>query len=198
MTRHAFLSRLERERLLVLERRGKARVEAQALEDRMTETMTLAAERGEQLERAPQKRGEPRKPIRRLTGLTWLHRKGKITDDQFAAGERYGACYRKAQGDASISSILNQDRGQGAGQSLKAVMQQSEQSAQARAKLAMYRRQLSNQTTMVQACNTVCGEELTPREANSDGHKASQMEAVLIVALSILADQEPQMLGATA
>lgn len=177
-----------RRRNLRTESQIRNRVEEAALEERMAETLVLGTMRGEALEQAPQKRGESRKPIRRMSGLEWLHGKKRIDDDQRAAGERYGAVYRRAKGDGAISSILNDERGGGRGVSLSIVMAHSEGTAQAASKLAMYRRQLSGQTGMIRACDIICGEELTPREASTDGHEAGKLEAVLVVALCLLSE----------
>lgn len=187
MSRHrADLAVIERTRFLRLERQNRAREEDGALEARFAETIALSALRGEELERAPQHRGEARKPVRRLTGLTWLHRKSRITDDQWAAGERYGAVYRKAKGEAAIASILNDGRGTGDGQTIASIMANSEKVAHAASVLTKYRRELSNVQSLIAACDKVCGEELTPREASVDGHQAAQLEAVLLVALDLL------------
>lgn len=179
---------LERQQLGVEERRLKAKAEDVALELRLVETAALAEARGEVFDRPTMKRGEQRKPMRRLTGLEWLRRKGRITDDAWAAGERYGAVYRLTKGAGAIASILNEDRGIGGGQTIASVMQHSEKTAQASSKLAMYRRQLINQGAMIAACDTICGEELTPREASADGHEAGKLEAVLLIALDLLAE----------
>lgn len=187
MTRHTSLARIEREANLKAERQQRAKEEANALAERRAETLRLASVRGEAIEDPPSKRGERAKPMRRLSGLVWLHKKQRIDDDQFAAGMRYGAVYRLSLAEQSIRSILNDDRG-GDGPTLQRMIQNSEKVAQAASKLAMYRRQLSNAKGLIEACDAVCGLEKTPREASKDGHEANRLEAVLIVALDMLAD----------
>jgi hypothetical protein len=49
------------------------------------------------------------------------------------------------------------------------------------------RRKLGRQSDLVAACDLVCGEEKTPREAAGADRDAGRLEAVLKVALDILA-----------
>jgi hypothetical protein len=180
------LAVIERRENLKTERQRRARTEDNALEARLAETQALGLARGEALERAAQKRGEKPKPIRRLTGLDWLYKKGRISADEHTVGVRYGAVYRRALPDGRIASFLNEDRGQGDGAPMSLVMAHAEGSAQAASKLAMYRRQLGH-VALIRACDLVCGQEKTPREASADGHEAGKLEAVLDVALGLLA-----------
>lgn len=187
MARTTDLALIQKRRNLQLERQEKARAEAQALADRMAETRARGEARGEEFEQQPKRRGEQDKPLQRVTGLAWLYRKGKLTDDQFAAGSRYGACYRMAKGEASIRSILNRDVAGGEGPTLEALMQQSERNEQARAKLAMYRNQMQGEVTIITACDLICGDELTPREAAQNGRDATALEVLMIAGLSMMA-----------
>ena len=98
MSRTAHLARLERERLLALERRGRARAEALAVSQGIAESVALLAARGAAIE-AP---ATPRKPHRRQAGLEWLVRQGRLNDQQKRAGERYGTYYRRAQAGTAI------------------------------------------------------------------------------------------------
>lgn len=186
MSRTAHLARLERERLLAQERRVQARAEARAVAEGVAETVALSVARGVGFE-SPDAAG--RKPYRRQAGLEWLMGKGRLTSAQRAAGERYGACYRRARGEISIPSTLDVKPGLSAagGTPLTEVVAMAEASAQARARLAAYRRRLWDQAALVAACDKVCGEELTPREAAAMEREAYQIEAVLAVALDILA-----------
>lgn len=186
MSRKTNLATIERDRNLRTERREKAKVEANALELRRAETLTLASIRGEEIDDPPIKRGERTKPMRRMSGLMWLKSKAKLTDDQYAAGMRYGACYRMAKGEAAIKSILNDDIKGGDGPD---IMRAAEKAAQARCKLQAYRGQLNHSNALVRACDAVCGEEWTPRECSADGHAAGRLEAVLLVALDMLAGE---------
>lgn len=180
------LTQAARRRLLDQERRERNRVEENALEARLTETQALGENRGAEYEREGQKRGEARKPIRRLSGLYWLHKKGRIDADQLAAGVRYGAAYRRAGGEGRIRSILDREVHTGSERTIADLVEHSEAVANAKLKLAMYRRMLSNQPGMVRACDRICGEELTPREASINGKTAEGVEAVLRVALDLL------------
>jgi hypothetical protein len=191
MSRAAYLARLERERLLQLERRGRARLEARAVAEGVAETVALSRARGAAIEAPDARRGERAKPYRRMTGLEWLARRGRLSEAQRAAGEAYGACYRRARGQARIGSTLDVKPGLGAaagGAPLTAIIAQAEANLQAAEKLAAYRRRLCGQQALVAACDLVCGEELTPREAAAKERDAYGLESVLGVALDLLAD----------
>ncbi|MDO9246992.1 MAG: hypothetical protein Q7U11_11040 [Phenylobacterium sp.] len=186
MSRTAHLARLERERLLVLERRGKARAEALAVQGGIAETIALSQGRGAAIE-AP---ATPRKPHRRQAGLEWLVRQGRLNDQQKRAGERYGTYYRRAAAGTDIGSSLDIKHGDNpSGTSIGEVLAQAEARAAAAAKLALYRRKLHQHPLLLAACDLVCGEERTPREAARTDREAGRLEAVLEVALDLLAQE---------
>ncbi|WP_309644400.1 hypothetical protein [Phenylobacterium sp.] len=192
MSRAAYLARLERERLLTQERRGQARAEAQAVDEGVTETVALSTARGSAFETPQVGPGKRGKPYRRQAGLEWLTGKGRLTAAQRAAGERYGACYRRARGDVSIPSTLDVRPGdsEGGGVPLNEVLATAEANAQAGLRLAAYRRRLRHHAALVAACDRICGEELTPREATKAEREAYQLEAILAVALDMLAAED--------
>lgn len=187
MSRLAHLARLERERLSMLERRARAKAERRAVEDGIAETVGLSRGRGAKFAAPDPGRGEA--SYRRLTGLDWLARKGRVSEAQKAVGERYGACWRRARAEASIGSTLDVQPGGGPAQGtpLSAVLAQGEARAQAQARLNLYRRRLGAQVALVAACDLICGEELTPREAAKSEREVARLEAVLEVALDLLA-----------
>jgi hypothetical protein len=190
MSRVAHLARLEQSRLLTLERRGKARREAYEIAAGVAETVALSAARGAEFETPEPARGERERPYRRQVGLDWLTKKGRITPAQKAAGERYGLCYRRARAEIAIASTLDVQPGGGgasSGTPLASVLARAEARVQAGAKLVSYRRQLSDQNDLVAACDLICGEEQTPREAARSERDAGRLEAILGVALDILA-----------
>ena len=187
MSRTAYLARLERERLSMLERRAEARAESRAVATGVDETVALSAARGAAFEAPARQRGERERPYRKLAGLEWLARRGRIAAAQKSAGERYGACYRKARAEPSIGSTLEVQPEAGGGTAITAVLAQAEARAQARARLAELRRRLGRQPSLVAACDLICGEELTPREAAGGEREAGRLEAVLEVALDLLA-----------
>jgi len=104
-------------------------------------------------------------------------------------GERYGACYRRVAGEPSIPSSLDVKPGDSGGASLPTVLARAEARAQAARKLDEYRRRLGGQETLVAACDLICGQELTPREAAGCERAAGKLEAVLAVALDLLASE---------
>lgn len=186
MSRTAHLARLERARLLTLDQRGKARAEALATAAGIAETVALSEARGAAIE-AP---ASPRKPHRRQAGLDWLVRQGRLNDLQKTAGERYGTYYRRARAGTAIGSSLDIKHGDNPqGTSLSEVLAQAEARVAAATKLAAYRRRLHQHPTLLAACDLVCGEELTPREAARTDREAGRLEAVLTVALDLLAEE---------
>lgn len=188
MTRVLDPVRRQRERQMLLERRTLAQAEAKALAEGVAETVALSAARGAQFEHSLSTRTKRESPYRRQAGLEWLASKGRLTLGQRVAGERYGAVFRRARMEGSIPSTLGLEPRTSApgGPSLSTVLAHAEGTAQARAKLALYRRQLSAQASLVAACDMICGQELTPREACANDRDAGKLEAVLIVALDIL------------
>lgn len=180
------LAEIERRRHLETEARAKARIEETALVERLDETARLAEQRGEELDQPKQNRGEGRKPMRRMSGLAWLHSKGKIDADQFAAGKRYGDAYRRAIAEQSIRSILNREISGGEGPTLEQLVENSEKVARARQRLGMYRNQLMGEATIINACDQICGDEKTPREAAQNGRDAAAIEALVIAGLGML------------
>lgn len=189
MSRTAFLARLERERLTSLEQRGKARLEAQAVASGVAETVALSQARGAAFAEPPAESGGRAKPYRRLAGLDWLARKGRLNAAQKAAGERYGAFYRQARGEIAIASTLDIRPGGASETPLTAVVARAEANVRARQTLSALRERLSRQPALVSACDLICGEELTPREAVAGDKETYRLEAVLEVALDILASR---------
>jgi hypothetical protein len=186
MTRKANLAQIERDQNLKAERQANARAEEAHRQAARAETLALAKGRGTEFEQPEQKRGESAKPMKRVPGLIWLHRKERISDDQLAAGVRYAQAYGRAMAEVPLRSILNRDPVSGEGLSVARMINNAVDREQARAKLAMYQRQLGGLVSLITACDWICGVGLTPREACDDGHSAAKMEAHLIVALDLM------------
>lgn len=186
-------ARAMRERLKVLEAREAARTEARAVADGVAETVALARSRGAAFETPATRRGERETPYRRQAGLDWLVHKGRLTARQKAAGEAYGACWRRAGAAPTIGSTLEvqPSGGVAAGPSLGFVLRQAAGRQRAEAELAGYRQRLFGQSDLVTVCDLICGQELTPREAGGGEREATRIEAVLKVALDILAMARP-------
>ena len=153
-----------RARLRALETRSRDRAEAAAVAEGVAETMGLSEARGAVFERPP----SPGRPYRRQTGLDWLARKGRISPAQKSAGERYGALYRRTARE-------------------EVLLMAAEDSAQAAARLAALRARLWDQADLISACDLVCGQELTPREAVASEREVGRIEALVVVALDVLA-----------
>ena len=183
-------ARQARDRLLRLERRARSQAEARAVMDGVAETVALSRRRGVAFEGASGQ-GAKAQPYKRLSGLEWLLKKGRLTAAEATAGERYGLAYRRAKLDPSIPSTLEvqpQAVLGAAGPSLKHLVAHAQGTAQAAGLLAGYRRRLLMQADLIAACDRVCGEEKTPREAAGGDREGARLEAVLKVALSILAE----------
>ena len=179
------IARLERARLLKQGLRATARREALEVAAGVSETVALSRARGTGIAAPVGSRGET--PYRRLPGLEWLGRKGRLTSAQRLAGERYGTCWRRAQAEAKITSALEiSSGGSSRGMPLSAVLSQAEARAQAGARLALYRKRLGDQRDLIAACDAICGLELTPREAARSEREVAKIEAVLGVALDLL------------
>jgi hypothetical protein len=190
MARKLDPARRARERLVRLERQEKARAEARAVMDGVAETVALSRARGTAIETPPAgRRRVCAQPYRKQGGLEWLAKKGRLTAAQKAAGERYRDAYRRVKLERSIPSTLNVRPGRedAGGPSLAQVLAHGEGTAQAQAVLVRLRRRLCNQPDLVGACDLVCGEEKTPREAAGAEREAARLEAVLKVALDLLA-----------
>jgi hypothetical protein len=182
-------ARAMRERLKILEAREKGRTDARAVADGVSESVALAQARGAEFERPAGRAGERETPYRRQAGLDWLLKKGRITARQKAAGEVYGACFRRAGSAPPIGSTLEvqPSGGLAAGPSLGLVLKQAAGRQRAQEELAGFRARLFRQSDLVTVCDLICGQELTPREAGGGEREAGRIEAVLKVALDILA-----------
>lgn len=189
MTAAEQLARLQRERMAVEARREKARATAREVAQGVAETVALSEARGTAFDAPPVVRGAREKPYRRQPGLEWLSGKGRLTATQRAAGERYGDCYRRAKHVGSIGSSLDIKPGmqRADGAPIRRLLAQAESTILAEARLERLRSRLGGQAALVSACDLVCGEELTPREAAGGDREAGRLEAVLGVALDLLA-----------
>ncbi|MEW5685808.1 MAG: hypothetical protein AB1942_12895 [Pseudomonadota bacterium] len=182
------LTRSERERLLRLEQAARARDEAAAVEAGVAETVALSRARGEAVAEPPAKRHRAGgQAYRRQTGLDWLAAKGRIGAAAKAAGERYGQAYRRVRMDKAIPSTLgDRVRGGFVAPGLAETLSHAEGTEAARRRLDALRRRLGRQPDLVSACDLICGEEKTPREACVGDRDAGRLEAVLKVALDLL------------
>ncbi len=178
-----------RARLLRLERQALARAEAVEVADGVAETVALSRARGAAIVQPPAGGRGRVQPYRRQTGLDFLAGKGRIDAAAKAAGERYGSAYRRVKLEKPIRSTLDTRPGRGAPPTapLAEIVAHGEGTEAARRKLAAFRARLSGQADLVAACDLVCGEEKTPREAAGGDRDAGRLEAVLKVALDILA-----------
>lgn len=113
----------------------------------------------------------------------------RLSARALAAGEAYGSAFRRVRFDPSIPSTLDVKPGSSApgGPSIAEVLAHGEGTANAKARLTLHRRRLMGQPDLIAACDLICGEEKTPREAAGGDRDAARLEAVLKVALDLLA-----------
>ncbi|WP_309604332.1 hypothetical protein [Phenylobacterium sp.] len=184
-------ARAMRERLKALEARATQAVQARAVADGVAETVALGRARGTEFDKpAPQPRAGRATPFRRQGGLEWLAGKGRISARQRAAGEAYGALWRRVGEGPALGSSLAAQPGGGvaAGPSLGLLLKLAHGRARAQAELDAMRARLFGQSDLVKVCDLVCGQDLTPREAAGGAQvEAARIEAVLKVALDLLA-----------
>jgi hypothetical protein len=182
-------ARAARERLLRRERQARAQAEAAAVADGVVETVALSRARGSAIAQPPVAGRARAQPYRRQSGLDFLASKGRIDAAAKAVGERYGWAYRRVKLEKPIRSTLDVRAGRGAPPTapLAEIVAHGEGTEVARRKLAAFRARLSRQADLVAACDLICGEEKTPREAAGGDRDAGRLEAVLKVALDILA-----------
>lgn len=122
---------------------------------------------------------------RRKPGLLWLHDKGRLTREQYAAGTIYGDSWRIVQGEHRLKSCLNDSVG-GSSQLVADIIAEAEKRAQHRMRLASSRAFVHFHVGMIRALDAICGEEKTPREVHPDRDDAERLEHDLRLALDML------------
>ena len=185
-------ARAMRERLQRLEARETERALARAVADGVAETVALGRARGAAFEKpSAESRTRRETPFRRQGGLEWLAGKGRISARQQAAGEAYGALWRRVGDGPALGSSWEAQPGGGgtaAGPSLGLLLKLARGRARAGAELGEMRARLFGQSDLVSVCDLICGQDLTPREAAGGAQvEAARIEAVLKVALDLLA-----------
>lgn len=182
-------ARPDRSRLAHVVHRQREQMDAQEVAIGVAESAALSRARGSALvvQMGAQRRAGP---LRRLSGLDWLARKGRLTAAQKQAGEAYGLAWRRAEGAARIGSSLDMTFGGSSGEA--DVLAAAELRARHVQRLQAYRRRLRGQPDLVAACDQICGGELTPREACANGVQAARLEGVLLVALDLMAAEDPE------
>lgn len=182
MGKHSYVAQLERARLLEIESYLKGKAEEGRVDAGISETIGLDEARGADFQHPLQGRGEGKKPYRRKSGLDWLLAKGRLSPEQMDAGLQYGDDWRTAN-DVSVKSCLMDIRGGGD----ETTPQQIRLSASRRIDQARDRA-LSGHKYMIALCDRVAGDGQRLRDiAGGDDEKAQKFEAVLLVALDLLA-----------
>lgn len=173
----------EQIRLLAAERRAKERAADARMEWGVSaDTMTLAAERGDEITQFPIRPGEREKPLKRLSGLDWLWNKGRIDTTQMAAGLKYGDQYRIAS-DVSVRSAMNFSRAGGDGSTSQEIRKEAQENV-----AAARGRGLNGHPTLIALMDAIAGEGMRVRDySGSDDALAAKNEANLLIALDHLA-----------
>lgn len=185
MTRNGTSQVLRRQERIInlrLERQEERRQDEAANDQRFAENMLLDEGRGE-IVAHPEKRGETRKPQRRLTGIEWMLSKGLLTELQAQGLVIYGIDYRTANVEVTLRSGLNFSVGGGEAPDPSRSQQDARKRLDAAQKTALH-----SQSEIIVCCNMIAGQQLTPREA-AEGlwrHQA-RMEVTTSIAGSLLA-----------
>lgn len=155
------------------------------------ETAALEARRGVELLRPDSKPGEHRKPMRRLRGLNWLLRYGKLGEDaslanqRAAAGDKYGADYEIAT-TVSIRSCASGLEGRVGGNPIRQTAETKMHDAAQRL-YAARGNGLHGNKALILVCDSILGEGHTPLSlAKNDRPQAIRHETQLLVALDFL------------
>lgn len=185
MTRNGTSQVLRRQERIInlrLERQEERRQDEAANAQRFAENMLLDAPRGE-LVAPPTKRGDAAKPQRRVTGIEWLLNKGRIAEWQATPLARYGVDYRTATREVSLRSGLDFTVRGGEPPDRTQAMRDAE----IRLEKAQ-REALHGLSEIILACNTIAGQQKTPREA-AEGlwRTAEGMTITVCIAAKLLA-----------
>jgi len=173
---------------LKVRRQEQAKADARAVREGVAETTALAEARGSEFNRPPLARGEREKPIKRMSGLDWLFSRklARISFEMKLVGERYGRLWRQAHDETSMRSCID-DSVRGFGQEPAATaVRAAAARVEAQEDLDKLRAAVGYQVHLVEALDLICGQELTPREAASNGRGAAVIECALTVALDLL------------
>ena len=187
ISRHDYIAGLERKRLARLETRARERREREEVEAGVAESVNLGLSRGEAFDAPEPGKGARTRPVRRMSGLGWLAKQGRMPPDLKRIGETYGDAYRVAQGEDSIRSCIGDTNGGGSSvirMPPSFILVRMRQ--RARDDLAGMRARLGNEQSLIQAMDLICGDEKTPREASKNGADAAALEALLMAALRLL------------
>lgn len=157
------------------------------------ETAALEARRGVELLRPDSKPGEHRKPMRRLRGLNWLLRYGKLGEDaslanqRAAAGDKYGADYEIAT-TAPLKSCMASLQGRVGGNPIRQTAETKMFDAAQRL-YAARGAGLHGNKALILVCDALLGMGETPLSfADNDRPQAIRYEAQVLVALDMLVD----------
>lgn len=123
-------------------------------------------------------------------GIDWLLKKGRLTSRRHRAAQFYRKAFRDGGGLSIKSSLGNVDQA-GGGTPGPGLHADGGAIAYTQAKRDLHHIQtqvLWSQDDLLTVCDAICGIGQTPRSlVGGDGHKAATVEAVLMVALDLIA-----------
>ena len=180
------LAAKQRSQLQRQEEREQRRREHDQVQQGLSETVALGSLRGSEYDEPQNKPGDRAKPIRKLSGLETIAKKGLASDDQLIAGGLYASSYQATQAAGSIRSILNDTQSLGS-RSLVSIVGRAHSNLAHQERLTAYRKALQS-PLLVKACDLILGEGYTPRECAENGRTSEGIEALVIAALEILAE----------
>ena len=165
-----------------------SKLEQQAIRNRYKHEAALAvrAARGQKSPARPV--AERKKVVHTKTGLDWLRDKQRLDARQFRAGRTYGTLYRAAilpDGARLRSCLDDTPRGSGPGAGLPTRLVATEWLAESRLRLDAVRAAMGRHPGLIQACDLICGQGLTPRDISPIQREAEQIETGLRIALDL-------------
>lgn len=181
-----------------VEARARQRAAAQAARDvakahqaqvdtGVTETVNLGSERGEAFDVPASTVPGRQKPVRRLSGVEWLHRQGKLSERRQRASEAYLAAYQGAMSVDGLRSCLGDHTPGNGNKPVAHLIASAEARARAIHTLRGHHRALMHQQDLIVACDLIVGQGKTPREASVNGAQAARLEGLVLVALDLIA-----------
>jgi hypothetical protein len=181
-----------------IEARARQRAAAQASRDAakalqaqvdsgVSETVALGENRGEMFDRQTKPTPGRQKPVRRLSGVDWLQRQGKLSERRQRAAVAYCEAYEGAMSVDGLRSCLGEHTPGNGNKPVAYIIASAEARARSIHTLRGLHRAMMHQEDLIVACDLIVGQGKTPREAASNGSQAARLEALVLVALDLIA-----------
>jgi len=182
----------------IIEARSRQRAAAQAsreaakahqaqVDGGVSETIALGTQRGEVFDVPKDTVPGRQKPVRRLSGVEWLGRQGKLSERRQRASEAYLEAYQGAMSVDGLRSCLGEHTPGNGNKPVARIIASAEARARSVHDLRALHRALMHQEDLIIACDLIVGQGKTPREASVNGQQAARLEALTLVALDLIA-----------